>query len=114
MGQWRLGPSPWPLLPLPHVPRWPWVASTVPCLLGGQEGGGRSVRVQAHVASGIWPHLCLCAWECASFPAPTGGLGQDYECSAHAKRHSLRVTDGPPGGELEPKWEGTRRLPHVN
>eukprot|EP00967_Tisochrysis_lutea_P033011 scaffold39169_cov36-Tisochrysis_lutea.AAC.1 len=35
---------------------------------------------------------------------------------AHAKRQSMRMTDRPTRGELEPQREGTSRLPmcHVN
>ena len=36
------------------------------------------------------------------------------ECSVHAKRQKLRLTDRRPGGELESGGEGTRRAPNVN
>ena len=45
--------------------------------------------------------------------APTGSFGCCYcvDGSAHARRQSMRMTDRPPGGELEPEGEGTRHLP---
>ena len=53
------------------------------------QEGGMSVRVLAHAG--------MQAWGCESRPAPTGGLGQGVECSAHAWRQGMRVpTDGPP------------------
>ena len=80
-GKWRLGLSPWPPLPLPRLPRWPWEPPRGIYLPGDLGRSSRAGPVRA--------------WECESRPAPTRGLGQGDDCPtpARGQGHSPRCVE---------------------